>query len=95
MKSYLSYATQTVWAKKMFREKQTVRLSLQRKPFQKRVPIPRNRGEPITYVLHNNKGEIRGRFYASELIAFKYDEDRHRGRQHVGIAAERLVNKSS
>ena len=93
----------------MFREKQTVRLSLQRKPFQKsykqrftdevftvaRVPITRNRGEPITYVLHNNKGEIRGLFYASELIAFKYDEDRHRGRQQVGIAAERLVNKSS
>ena len=61
-----------------------------------RVSIPRNRSEPITYVLHDNKGEeILGRFYASELVAFKYDEDRHRGRQQVGFAAEGLVNCSS
>ena len=56
--------------KKMFRKKQTVRLFFQRKPFQKsykqrftdevftvaRVSIPSNRSEPITYVLHDNKG---------------------------------------
>ena len=85
-------------------------MSFQRKPFQKgykqrftdevftvaRVSIPRNRSEPITYVLHDNTGkEILGRLYASELVAFKFDEDRHRGRQQVGIAAEGLVNWSA
>ena len=56
------------------------------------MSIPRNCSEPITYVLHDNKGEeILGRFCASELVAFKYDEDRHRGRKQVGIADEGLV----
>ena len=97
--------------KKLVQEKkQTVRLSFQRKPFQKSykqqftdelfivaiVSIPRNCSEPITYVLHDNKGEeILGRFYASELVAFNYDEDRHCGRQQVRIAAEGVVNWSS
>ena len=89
--------------KNLFRKKQTLRLSFQRKPFQKsykqqftdelftvaRVSIPRNCSEPITYVLHDNNGEeILGRFYASELVAFNYDEDRHCGRQQVCIAVQ-------
>ena len=61
-----------------------------------RVSIPRNCSESITYVLHAYKvEEILGRFYASELVAFMYDEERHRGRQQVGILAEGLVNWSS
>ena len=83
-------------------------MSFQQKPFQKvykqrftdevftveRVSIPRNRSEPITYVLHDNKGEeFLGSFYSSELVALKYDEDRHR--QQIGMAAEGLVYWSS
>ena len=78
-----------------FKKGQSVRLSYQRKPFDKgykqrftdelftvcRVSVPRSKFEPITYVLKDKENEeILGRFYASELVPYRYDETRHRAR---------------